>query len=135
MNNIYEVRELRCKSILVWLDQSGDRIWIRTNEPYSSAVEIEDAQAIQLADILVDLVRARRGELNRPLAPTCVTEGDKGFGVFYELPNEKVVFWGKGGGPLFIETKYPDNVPICLSFQEALEFAEKLIAIAQGRPE
>jgi hypothetical protein len=135
MSNIYEVHYLRCKSVLVWLDQKEDMIWIKTNEPYNSAVEIEDVQAIQLAHILVSLVRTRRGDLNASFGPTGIAEGDKGFGIFYELPDEKVVFWGKGGGSLFIEMKYPDNMPIGLSFQEALDFAEKRIAIAQERPE
>ncbi len=135
MNNTHDVYQLRCKSILVWLEKSGDCIGMRTNEPYNSAVEIEDAQAIQLANILISLVRLHRDKPIVPTAHSCIAKRDKGFGTFYELPDERIVFWGEGGGrPLFIETKYPDNVPIYLSFQEALDFAEKLIAVAGESP-
>jgi hypothetical protein len=131
MNDLYEVHKIEGGDVLVWLDKSGDSIWIRTSEPYNSWAEIDDVEAVRLAEIMISLVRARRGEPVGPSGPSCITEGDKGFGRYYELPDRKIVFHDEDGNPVLMQTKYPGNVPIQLTLQEAFDFAEKLIAITR----
>jgi hypothetical protein len=131
MSDLHAVHEIEGGDVLVWLDKNGDYIWVRTNEPYNDPVEIRDVAAVPLANILINMVQSRQGEPGGPPRPSCITEGDKGFGKYYGLPDRKIVFWDLDGHPVMIQTKYPDNVPIRLSFQEAFEFAGKLIDITR----
>ena len=61
MSDLYEVHKIEDGDVLVWLDKNGDCIWIRTNEPYNDPVEMGDKEAARLANILINLVRARWG--------------------------------------------------------------------------
>ena len=132
MSDLYEVHKIEDGDVLVWLDKNGDCIWIRTNEPYNDPVEMGDKEAARLANILINLVRARwGGGLGGPSGRSCITEGDKGLGRYYELPYRKIIFWDLDGCPVMIQTKYQNNVAISLSFQEAFEFAGKLIDITR----
>ncbi len=131
MNTVNDVHQLKCGSASVWLDNNGESIWIKTNDPYDTAIEIENVQAAQMAEILISLVRSRRGDPVAPPGPSCITEADLGYGPYYNLPDDKIVFWDRNGGPVFVQTKYPNNVPIQLTLQEALEFGEKLIEITR----
>ncbi len=130
MNDLYEVHEIESGDILVWLDKSGDCVWIKTCEPYNSWAEMSDKEAVRLANILISLAQSRRCDPITTHGTSCITKGDKGSGRYYELPDSKVIIHEEGC-PVIIQTKYPDNVPIQLTLQEAFEFGRKLIDITR----